>query len=68
VDDGGKSKRNIRCRLAVHQFLSQTENDIACIRETGYFPATNAAVDALDTEGWFEEIPISAQLLTNPGR
>jgi sn-glycerol 3-phosphate transport system substrate-binding protein len=39
------------------QFLSQTEQDVTWHKGTGYFPATNAAVEALDAEGWFEQNP-----------
>lgn len=39
------------------QHLSSVEQDIFWHKGTGYFPATNAAVDALEAEGWFEENP-----------
>ena len=40
-----------------YQFLSQTEQSIFWHKETGYFPSTNEAVEALEAEGWFEENP-----------
>lgn len=39
------------------QFLSQPEQSITWHKGTGYFPATNEAVDALEAEGWFDENP-----------
>jgi sn-glycerol 3-phosphate transport system substrate-binding protein len=39
------------------QHLSTTEQAIIWHKGTGYFPATNEAVDALEAEGWFEENP-----------
>lgn len=40
-----------------YQFLSQLDQSISWHKETGYFPATNEAVEALEAEGWFEENP-----------
>lgn len=53
----GKSDAEYEAIWRFYQFLSETENDIAWHKGTGYFPATNAAVDALDAEGWFEQQP-----------
>lgn len=53
----GKSEVEYTAVWQFYQFLSQTENDIAWHKGTGYFPATTAAVDALEAEGWFEENP-----------
>ena len=39
------------------QFLSEDEQAITWHQGTGYFPATNSAVDALEEAGWFEENP-----------
>ncbi len=39
------------------QFLSATEQDAAWHKGTGYFPASNATVAALEAEGWFEQNP-----------
>ncbi len=39
------------------KFLSADEQAITWHKGTGYFPATNSAVDALDEEGWFEDNP-----------
>lgn len=39
------------------QFLSQPEQDIFWHKGTGYFPATNEAVQMLEDEGWFEQNP-----------
>lgn len=39
------------------QFLSATEQDMGWHKGTGYFPASNATVTALEEEGWFEENP-----------
>ncbi|MCZ7543552.1 MAG: hypothetical protein M5R40_08450 [Anaerolineae bacterium] len=39
------------------QHLSSDEQAIVWHKGTGYFPATDAAVDALEAEGWFEENP-----------
>ena len=40
-----------------YDFLSQTPQSIAWHKGTGYFPATDEAVAALEEEGWFEENP-----------
>lgn len=53
----GKSEAEYAGVWKFYQFLSQTENDIAWHKGTGYFPATNAAVEALEAEGWFDERP-----------
>lgn len=39
------------------QFLSETEQAVYWHQNTGYFPATKAAVDELEAMGWFEENP-----------
>lgn len=43
--------------LAFLQFLDNPENAASWHQTTGYIPITNAAVDLLDGEGWFEENP-----------
>jgi sn-glycerol 3-phosphate transport system substrate-binding protein len=42
---------------AFYEFLSQTEQSVEWHKGTGYFPATNESVAALEEEGWFEENP-----------
>lgn len=39
------------------EFLTRTENQIEWHRNTGYYPVRQAAVDELESEGWFEESP-----------
>lgn len=39
------------------QFLSEDEQAITWHQGTGYFPATNSSVEALEEAGWFEENP-----------
>lgn len=39
------------------KYLSQTEVDVFWHKNTGYFPATNAALKELMDTGWFEESP-----------
>jgi len=53
----GKSDAEYEAVWRFYQFLSQTEQDVSWHKGTGYFPATNAAVEALEAEGWFEENP-----------
>lgn len=43
--------------VAFFKFLSQPEQTIQWHKDTGYFPATNAAVEILEREGWFTEHP-----------
>jgi sn-glycerol 3-phosphate transport system substrate-binding protein len=45
--------------LAFLQFFNNPENAADWHRVTGYIPITNAAVDLLEEEGWFEENPNS---------
>lgn len=40
-----------------YSFLSETPQSVAWHKGTGYFPATHEAVEALESEGWFEENP-----------
>ena len=46
--------------LAFVNFLNSPENAADWHRVTGYIPITNAAVELLESEGWFEENPNSA--------
>ncbi|MFA9430874.1 extracellular solute-binding protein [Egicoccus sp. AB-alg2] len=46
--------------LAFLNFLNNPENAADWHRVTGYIPITNAAVELLEEEGWFEENPNSA--------
>lgn len=39
------------------KYLSRTEVDVYWHKNTGYFPATNAAVQELMTSGWFKQSP-----------
>lgn len=39
------------------KYLSQTEVDVFWHKNTGYFPSTNAAVQALMDSGWFKQSP-----------
>lgn len=45
--------------LAFMNFLNNPENAADWHRETGYIPITNASVELLESEGWFEENPNS---------
>ncbi len=40
-----------------YQYLSEVDQDMLWHKGTGYFPASNATVEALDAEGWFEQNP-----------
>ena len=53
----GKSDAEYDAVWRFYQHLSAVEQDIFWHKGTGYFPATNAAVEALEAEGWFEENP-----------
>jgi sn-glycerol 3-phosphate transport system substrate-binding protein len=46
--------------LAFVNFLNSPENAADWHRVTGYIPITNAAIDLLESEGWFDENPNSA--------
>ena len=43
--------------FAFFQFLAEPDIDIYWHKNTGYFPATNAALKQLLDEGWFQESP-----------
>lgn len=43
--------------LAFMQYVNNPENAADWHRTTGYIPITNASVDLLEEEGWFEENP-----------
>ncbi len=45
--------------LAFLSFMLNPENDADWHRVTGYIPITNAAIDLLESEGWFDESPNS---------
>ncbi|MHA1567075.1 MAG: ABC transporter substrate-binding protein, partial [Alphaproteobacteria bacterium] len=53
----GQSDEEYEAVWRFFQHLSSTEQSITWHKGTGYFPATNEAVDALEAEGWFEENP-----------
>ena len=53
----GKSEEEYDAVWRFFQYLSETEQAITWHKGTGYFPATKAAVEALEAEGWFEENP-----------
>jgi sn-glycerol 3-phosphate transport system substrate-binding protein len=45
--------------LAFVNYLNSPENAAEWHRVTGYIPITNAAIDLLESEGWFDENPNS---------
>ena len=53
----GKSAAEYDAVWRFYEYLSGTEQSILWHKGTGYFPSTNAAVDALDAEGWFTDHP-----------
>ena len=53
----GQSPEQYEAVWKFFQYLSQTEQDVFWHKGTGYFPATNSAVEALEAEGWFDENP-----------
>jgi sn-glycerol 3-phosphate transport system substrate-binding protein len=52
-----KSEEEYQAVWRFYQYLSEVDQDMLWHKGTGYFPASNATVDALDAEGWFEERP-----------
>ena len=46
--------------LAFMNFLNNPENAADWHRTTGYIPITNASIDLLESQGWFDENPNSA--------
>ncbi|GAB4576114.1 MAG: ABC transporter substrate-binding protein [Anaerolineae bacterium] len=53
----GHSEEELAGVWEFFKFLSEDEQAITWHKGTGYFPATNSAVEALEAEGWFEENP-----------
>lgn len=53
----GQSEEQLDAVWRFYQYLAQPEQSILWHKGTGYFPATNEAVDALEAEGWFDENP-----------
>ena len=53
----GKSEAEYDAVWRFYEYLSGTDQSILWHKGTGYFPSTNAAVDALDAEGWFTQNP-----------
>ncbi len=53
----GKADDEYNAVWRFYQYLSETPQAILWHKGTGYFPATNAAVQALDDEGWFTDHP-----------
>ncbi|NLJ74950.1 MAG: extracellular solute-binding protein [Firmicutes bacterium] len=51
------SDEELRVIFEFFKYLSQTEVDAFWHKNTGYFPATNAAVKILMDEGWFKQSP-----------
>ena len=45
--------------LAFLSYMLNPENDASWHQETGYIPVTNAAIQLLEAEGWYEESPNS---------
>jgi sn-glycerol 3-phosphate transport system substrate-binding protein len=53
----GKSEAEYDAVWRFFEYLSGTDQSILWHKGTGYFPSTNAAVDALEAEGWFDQNP-----------
>jgi sn-glycerol 3-phosphate transport system substrate-binding protein len=53
----GASEEELDAIWRFYQHLSSVEMDMMWHKGTGYFPASNATVEALEAEGWFEENP-----------
>lgn len=53
----GQSDEQYDAVWRFYQYLSEVEQDMTWHKGTGYFPASNATVDALEAEGWFEQNP-----------
>lgn len=53
----GASEGELDAVWRFYQHLATPEMSILWHKGTGYFPATNEAVQALEEEGWFEENP-----------
>lgn len=51
------SDEELEVIFAFFQYLAEPEVDIFWHKNTGYFPATNAALKQLMDEGWFQESP-----------
>lgn len=51
------SEAELRVIFEFFKYLAETEVDVFWHKNTGYFPATNAALKALMDEGWFQESP-----------
>ncbi|MGI6693828.1 MAG: ABC transporter substrate-binding protein [Limnochordia bacterium] len=51
------SDEELRVIFEFFKFLSRTEVGVYWHKNTGYFPATNAALQALMDEGWFTQSP-----------
>ncbi|NJL92683.1 MAG: extracellular solute-binding protein [Anaerolineae bacterium] len=57
LDDGTHTDEEIRAAIDWIFFLTNTENDKAWHKASGYFPIRQSSVEALTAEGWFEENP-----------
>ncbi|MFP4408868.1 MAG: ABC transporter substrate-binding protein [Spirochaetaceae bacterium] len=53
----GHSTRELEAARDFVLFMTNTENMVSWHKLTGYYPVRNSSVDALETEGWFEEDP-----------
>lgn len=53
----GKPAEDYEAVWRFFEFLSEVEQDMMWHKGTGYFPASNATVEALEAEGWFEQNP-----------
>jgi sn-glycerol 3-phosphate transport system substrate-binding protein len=51
------SEAELRVIFEFFKYLAQPEVDVFWHKNTGYFPATNAALKQLMDEGWFQESP-----------
>lgn len=53
----GKAEPDYDAVWRFYQYLSEVEQDMLWHKGTGYFPASNATVEALEAEGWFTDNP-----------
>lgn len=51
------SEEQLRVIFAFFKYLAEPDVDVFWHQNTGYFPATNAALKRLMDEGWFEQSP-----------
>jgi len=51
------SEAELRVIFEFFKYLAEPDVDVFWHKNTGYFPATNAALKRLMDEGWFQESP-----------